>query len=228
MNGAIAHRFRLIVFDCDGTLVDSQHMIVAAMAAAWRSLDLPEPDPGAVRRVVGLTLEQAMLVLRPDADERLVARLAAAYRREAVAQRQREDYHEPLFPGIREALDAIAGREVLLGIATGKNRRGLLYTLERHGLADRFVTLQTADRAPSKPHPAMLHQAMAEVGADPGSTVLVGDTSFDMEMALNARAAAIGAGWGYHAPDELVRAGAGVVVMSPAELPAVLATYGEE
>ncbi|MFZ5792162.1 MAG: HAD-IA family hydrolase [Pseudomonadota bacterium] len=221
------HRFRLIVFDCDGTLVDSQHMIVAAMAAAWRSLDLPEPDPAAVRRVVGLTLEQAMAALRPDADERLVARLAAAYRREAVAQRQREDYREPLFPGIREALDAIDGPDVLFGIATGKNRRGLLHTLAQHGLADRFVTLQTADRAPSKPHPAMLHQAMDEAGADPGSTVLIGDTSFDMEMALNARTAAIGAGWGYHAPDELVRAGAGRVIASPAELPAVLATYGE-
>lgn len=221
------HRFRLIVFDCDGTLVDSQHMIVAAMATAWRSLDLPDPDPAAVRRVVGLTLEQAVTVLRPDADERLVARLAAAYRREAVAQRQREDYHEPLFPGIREALDAIDGPDVLLGIATGKNRRGLLHTLEQHGLADRFVTLQTADRAPSKPHPAMLHQAMDEAGVDPGSTVLVGDTSFDMEMARNARTASVGAGWGYHAPNELARAGAGRVIASPAELPTALATYGE-
>jgi len=222
------HPFKLIMFDCDGTLVDSQHTIVASMASAWRSLDLREPDPAAVRQVVGLTLETAIAALQPDADEQMLARLAAAFRREAVAARQSDRYREPLFPGILEALDAIAGPGTVFGIATGKNLRGLRHTLEAHGLTERFVTLQTADRAPSKPHPAMLHQAMAEIGVDPASTVLVGDTSFDMEMAQNAGTAGIGAGWGYHEPSDLARAGAGRVILRPDELPAALANYGEQ
>ncbi|QEX21913.1 haloacid dehalogenase [Hypericibacter adhaerens] len=222
-----AHPFKLVMFDCDGTLVDSQHTIVASMSAAWRSLGLSEPDPAAVRRVVGLTLETAIAALQPDADEQMLARLAAVFRREAVAARQSERYHEPLFPGIIEALDAIEGPEVIFGIATGKNLRGLRHTLELHGLTRRFITLQTADRAPSKPHPAMLHQAMAEIGAEPASTVLIGDTSFDMEMAQNAGTAGIGAGWGYHDPADLTRAGAGRVILRPEELPAALANYGE-
>jgi phosphoglycolate phosphatase len=222
------HPFKLVMFDCDGTLVDSQHTIVASMAAAWRSLDLQEPDPAAVRRVVGLTLETAIGALQPDADDQMLARLAAAFRREAVAARQSDRYREPLFPGILEALDAIAGPEIVFGIATGKNMRGLRHTLEAHGLTERFITLQTADRAPSKPHPAMLRQAMAEIGVDPASTVLVGDTSFDMEMAQNAGTAGIGAGWGYHEPSDLARAGAGRVILRPDELPAALANYGEQ
>jgi phosphoglycolate phosphatase len=222
------HPFKLVMFDCDGTLVDSQHTIVASMAAAWRSLDLQEPDPAAVRRVVGLTLETAIGALQPDADNQMLARLAAAFRREAVAARQSDRYREPLFPGILEALDAIAGPEIVFGIATGKNMRGLRHTLEAHGLTERFITLQTADRAPSKPHPAMLRQAMAEIGVDPASTVLVGDTSFDMEMAQNAGTAGIGAGWGYHEPSDLARAGAGRVILRPDELPAALANYGEQ
>jgi phosphoglycolate phosphatase len=223
----VSHAFKLIMFDCDGTLVDSQHTIVASMTAAWRSLHLQEPDPAAVRRVVGLTLETAIAVLRPEADDQMLARLAAAFRREAVAARQSDRFREPLFPGILEAIDAIDGPGVVLGIATGKNMRGLRHTLEAHGLTDRFITLQTADRAPSKPHPGMLHQAMAEIGVDPGSTVLVGDTSFDMEMAQNAGTAGIGAGWGYHEPSDLARAGAGRVILRPDELPTALAKYGE-
>jgi phosphoglycolate phosphatase len=223
----VSHAFKLVMFDCDGTLVDSQHTIVAAMASAWRSLDLQELDPAAIRRVVGLTLETAIAMLLPDADGSMVAKLAAAFRREAIAARQNAGYHEPLFPGILDAIEAIDGPGVAFGIATGKNLRGLRHTLEAHGLTNRFITLQTADRSPSKPHPAMLRQAMTEIGVDPASTVLIGDTSFDMEMAQNAGTGGIGAGWGYHEPEDLVRAGAGRVALKPEELPTALANYGE-
>lgn len=186
---------RLCVLDCDGTLVDSQHVIVAAMADAWRDCGrAAAPDPDAVRRVVGLPLDEAIGRLAPDGD---VDRLAVAYRRAAHRLQRDAAPHEPLYPGVAAALDAVGAAGFLLGIATGKGRRGLRATLERHGILDRFATLQTADDAAGKPAPDMLLRAMAETGADPDSTVMVGDTTFDMAMARAARVSAIGVSWGH-------------------------------
>lgn len=212
------HGFRLILFDCDGTLVDSQHFIVATMAAAFAQFGLAAPTPATIRRLVGLRLEDVVASLRP-ADAAVSAdELADAYRREAIAARTRPGYAEPLFPGIREALDHIDGPEVWFGIATGKRRRGLLHTLESHGLRDRFVTLQTADDNPGKPHPAMVERAMREVGVDAADTALIGDTSFDMQMACHAGVAALGVEWGYHSAQELRAAGARALVSQPDDL----------
>ncbi len=208
----------LVVFDCDGTLVDSQHMIVAAMQAAFESRGHPPPEPEAVRSIIGLSLEAAVDALIPEKDPVEVAALTQAYKDAFLALR-RADHHDPLFPGTREALDALKAREdVLLGIATGKSRRGLDVVLEREGLRSHFFTLQTADDAPSKPHPAMIERAMAETGVAPERTVMVGDTSFDMQMARQAGTGALGVAWGYHPVTRLVSAGAHHVADSFSQL----------
>jgi phosphoglycolate phosphatase len=212
---------RLFVFDCDGTLVDSQHNIVAAMAAAWARHDLPAPHAADVRRIVGLSLEIAVARLLPAADGATHRALAEAYREIVHGLRAGNVQgvtEEPLFPGIRELIEALAAPEIFLGVATGKNLRGLEHTLHVHGLRERFHTLQTADRCRSKPDPEMVLRAMAETGIEAGSTVVIGDTSFDMEMARSAGATAIGVAWGYHEMAELTQAGAHAIIRQPADL----------
>ena len=125
---------------------------------------------------------------------------------------------EPLYDGVPALLDDLDAEGWLLAVATGKSDRGLGFCLDCHGLADRFVSLQTADRHPSKPHPSMLEQAMADAGAEPAATLMIGDTSYDMLMAKAAGARAVGVAWGYHPPEELIAAGADYVAQSPADL----------
>ncbi|MGQ9369715.1 HAD-IA family hydrolase [Azospirillum sp. ST 5-10] len=207
----MATPLRLALFDCDGTLVDSQHLIVASMAAAWRAHGLGDPDPRAVRRMVGLPLAQAIAVLLPDVDGARHQAVADSYR-DAFFELRSAAAPEPLFPGMREALDALDAAGVLLGIATGKSRRGLTAVLEAHGLTSRFVTLQTGDTGPGKPHPDMVHRALAESGAEAAATVMIGDTTYDMQMARSARIASVGVSWGYHEVPELRAAGADRIV----------------
>lgn len=218
------HAFRLVVFDFDGTLVDSQHAIAEAMGLAFSDIGVAPPATRDVRRVVGLKLEVAISRLLPESvDDEGVRRAAARYREAFFEIRTRRDFEEPLFPGVHDALAVLNRPEVCLAIATGKNRRGLLAGLERHELADFFVTLKTADDGPGKPHPAILQDAMAEVGAAPEETVVIGDTSFDMAMARSAGAMGIGAGWGYHTAEELSEAGASKVLDGLSEVPGALA-----
>jgi phosphoglycolate phosphatase len=202
---------RLILFDCDGTLVDSQHMIVDTMTDVFEEQGLPVPSREAVLGIIGLSLEQAVATLLGE-DAGRTAEMAARYRTAFHARRTQAPL-EPLYPGARDVVAALSDRDdTLLGIVTGKSRRGLNAVLGGHELLERFVTLQTADDAPSKPHPAMVLQAIAETGADPADTVVVGDTRFDMEMARAAGAGAVGVGWGYHARETLPSAGAEVVL----------------
>jgi phosphoglycolate phosphatase len=221
-----AHSFRLIVFDVDGTLVDSQHAIMAVMAAAFAAEGLPAPALAAVRQQVGLGIEETMARLLPEAEEALHRRLSQGFREAAYALRSTRGFAEPLYPGIREALDGLRHPEVFLAIATGKARRGLDHTLSSHSLTALFHSLQTVDSNPSKPHPAMLLNAMAEVGVEPSETVFIGDSVFDMAMAANARTAALGVAWGYHDPEDLRAAGAGRIIQSPGELGPTLAEMG--
>ncbi|MBM3950361.1 MAG: HAD-IA family hydrolase [Rhodospirillales bacterium] len=214
---------RLAVFDCDGTLVDSQHSIVAAMRAACAAQELAEPSAEKIRRVVGLHLLEAIRALLPTESDGTIERVHADYIAVFRDLRARDLVQDPLYPGAREAIECLNVTGWLLGVATGKSHRGLMATLERHVLADRFATLQTADRAAGKPHPEMLHKAMAETGADPSATVMIGDTTFDMTMARAARTRAVGVAWGYHHADELRAAGADCIVSRFAELPAALA-----
>jgi phosphoglycolate phosphatase len=197
---------RLAVFDCDGTLVDSLGAIAAAMARSFEANGLPPPTPHDVQGIVGLPLLDAIDRISPEgADlERLREGYAEAYR-ELIAD---PAMHEPLYEGALDALAALEEAGVLLGVATGKGRRGLHGVLERHGIRDRFVTLKTSDDGPGKPNPHMLIAAMEEVGTDPADTIMIGDTTFDIVMAANAGVAAIGVTWGYHGAAELKAAGA--------------------
>lgn len=210
---------KLILFDCDGTLVDSQHVIVAAMGRAFTRAGLAVPPREAVLGIVGLSLVEAMQRLG-EGDPRFPAeRLADLYRAAFRELRTEPDFNEPMFPGMRALIDTLAARDdVLLGIATGKSQRGVAAVLGHQGLEGRFVTIQTADDAPSKPHPAMVLQAMAATGAEAMDTVLIGDTSFDMVMARAAGARAVGVTWGYHAQDLLRQSGAERLVSDADEL----------
>jgi len=214
---------RLVLLDCDGTLVDSQAAIVAAMADAFVACSLAPPENAAVRRVVGLSLPAAMAKLLPQAEAIECHRLAEAYKDAHLARRLAGEPQGELFDGALAAIDNLKANGYILGMATGKSRRGLDSILERFGLHDRFTVLQTADDAPSKPHPAMVEQAMFAAGAVPETTVMVGDTTFDMTMARAASVAAVGVAWGYHDAADLYDAGATVVLDAFDELAGLVA-----
>lgn len=204
---------RLAVFDCDGTLVDSQRSIVAAMHAAFDLHGLERPESARIRRVVGLPLEEAIRRLVPVDGLDTIGGLARAYK--DAFSRHRESgagSEELLYPGVAETLQGLGKKGWSMGVATGKSLRGLRAVLDQHRLGSHFVTLQTSDVGPGKPAPDMLLRAMAETGVAARHTVMIGDTTFDMEMAVNARVKAIGVGWGYHAPEELTAAGATILV----------------
>ncbi|HWT13622.1 MAG TPA: HAD-IA family hydrolase [Allosphingosinicella sp.] len=209
---------RLALFDCDGTLVDSQHNICLAMETCFAEAGLEPPPRERTRSVVGLSLIEAMRTMLPEESDDRHGELADAYKRAFQAMRGAGLAEEPLYAGVAELIEALEADGWLLGIATGKSDRGLALCLDGHGLAGRFATLQTADRHPSKPHPSMIEQAMAEAGAAPMTTLMIGDTSYDMAMARAAGVTAIGVAWGYHPPEALVRAGADHVVAAPLDI----------
>jgi len=215
---------RLAIFDCDGTLVDSGATIAKALEAAFGKNGLELPPPEVSRKIIGLSLTEAMAVLLPGSPRETHLELAEDYKRAFWNLRSAGEVEEPLFEGVLELLDALENDGWLLGVATGKSDRGLRLCLESHGIHARFVSLQTADRHPSKPHPSMVAEAIAEAGAAPSTSIVIGDTSFDMAMALGAGARGIGAGWGYHDADELIEAGAIAVATRPLD---VLEIIGE-
>jgi phosphoglycolate phosphatase len=203
----------LVIFDCDGTLVDSQLNIIAAMAHAFGAEGLPAPSRAAVLSVVGLSLPEAFTVLAEAHAPSIQMRLADHYRGAFSAAHGREREHEQLYPGIRDTVLSLAARDnVVLGIATGKSKRGVARLLEREAWHPHFITIQTADDHPSKPHPSMILKAMSDAGVGPDATVMIGDTTFDMQMAREAGVRALGVGWGYHAETLLREAGAHATV----------------
>ena len=211
-----------VVFDCDGTLVDGQASICEAMEAAFAGAALAAPSRNAIRRIVGLSLPQALRDLAPGASDDQRAIVVEGYKTAFRTARTEGRLHEPLFDGMEDLLRRLHGRGITLGVATGKSDRGLSSCLKTHGIADLFATLQTADRYPSKPDPTMLEAALFEAGATADQAVMVGDTSFDMEMARAAGVRAVGVSWGYHAPAELLEYGACGVADTMAELEALI------
>ncbi|WP_412505374.1 HAD-IA family hydrolase [Roseovarius sp. SYSU LYC5161] len=197
---------RLIVFDVDGTLVDSQRDIVGAMRHAFATAGVPVPERSAILRIVGLSLDVAIPRLAPDTPPAMHRRMVDWYKDAYVQLRSEAGAAEssPLYDhaqAIVEGLHAVPGN--ILGIATGKSRRGLDKLLDGHGIRHLFLTQQVSDHHPSKPHPSMLHAAMDETGIERGNAVMIGDTSYDMEMARAAGVTGIGVGWGYHGPDAM-------------------------
>ena len=212
---------RLAVFDCDGTLVDGQAAVCEAMEAAFAAAGLSAPARGQIRRIVGLSLPVAIRHLAPEQEDRH-GELVDGYRQAFFALREQGRVDEPLFDGIRDLVGALHAAGWKLGVATGKSDRGVRGCLTGHGIVDLFCTLQTADRHPSKPHPSMLEQAIAEALAQPETTVMIGDTAYDIEMARAAGVRAIGVAWGYHAAEELLAAGAEAVAQDAAHLEELL------
>jgi len=214
---------RLIVFDCDGTLVDSLFAIQHAMKLGFESIGMDAPTPDAVRGIVGLSVPQAVAALAPGHPPETLAALDRAFRASAIAHREAgPEADGQLYPGTIAALERLTTPETLMAVATGKARRGLEHTLDALALRRFFIATQTADDAPSKPHPGMLQNCERQTGVAPSQTVMIGDTTFDIEMARAHDCKAVGVSWGYHPVDALRAAGAHVIIDDFDELDAAL------
>ena len=224
-------RLKLAVFDMDGTLIDSQRMIVGAMERGFAAAGLTPPSTGQTLSIVGLSLPVAIATLAPGLTAREVEALTATYKAQYLQLREElgGQVESPLYPGARAALERLAARdEVLLGVATGKSHRGLLRAVAEHDLGAFFHTLQSADGHPSKPHPSMLFKALQETGGEAADAVMIGDTEFDIEMGRAAGMTTIAVSWGYHPEARLRAAGAHHIIHDYAELDAALAlAWGE-
>jgi phosphoglycolate phosphatase len=193
-------QFELIVFDWDGTLMDSEARIVGCMRRAFDELEQPVPAPEVARDVIGLGLDQAMRRLHPSADDALRGELITRYRHHFLRS---DPSASPLFDGARETVVELHGRELLLAVATGKSRVGLEQALDDSGLRPYFHALRCAEQTQSKPHPQMLLELLEELGVRPGDALMVGDTEYDMQMAQNAGVPALAVAYGVHSRERL-------------------------
>jgi phosphoglycolate phosphatase len=207
-------RFDLLIFDWDGTLMDSAGVIVACIQAASRDMGLPVPSREAASHIIGLGLRQALEILFPELPEAEHPLLAEHYRRHYLGQ----DAEIPLFEGAHELICELRGRGHLLAVATGKARRGLDRAFAHSGLEPYFNASRTADETHSKPHPAMIEELLAELMVDKARALMIGDTSHDLEMARGAGIASLGAGYGAHPPEGLADYGPLAVCRSFPEL----------
>jgi phosphoglycolate phosphatase len=210
---------RLVLFDCDGTLADSFGLICETMRRCFLSAGLPEPELSATQGIIGLSLDRAIHQLAPTLTSAELPGLVELYRQEFHKVRAEGTFPERLFPGVEPLLRRLALRDdLLLGMVTGKSRRGVRLVVDAHGLEGIFPVVRTADDCPSKPHPAMVLECCAEMGVDPGATVVVGDAVFDMQMARAAGADALGVSWGAQDPATLLASGASAVAFTVDDL----------
>jgi phosphoglycolate phosphatase len=216
----------MVVFDCDGTLVDSQHGIIAATAFALEQEGLVMPPREKVLGAVGLPIEVALKRHAPDADADMLARILDNYRAESVRLAGQDDRGQVMFPGMQDIVRWLGSEDnVVMGIVTMKSRRGLNRVVDAYDIRPFFQSLKSADDGPGKPAPDLLLDAMSELGVKHEQTVMVGDTSFDMMMARAAGCYAVGVGWGYQSVEELEESGAHEIVMTPDDLRETLKVF---
>jgi len=197
-------KYRLVVFDWDGTLMDSVGHIVASMQGAMTDMDLPVLAPEAIRNIIGLGMREAVHALFPDdRSDVFLERFTGRYRDYYFAP----DAPQKLFPGAERMLQALREEGYLLAVATGKSRHGLDHALSETGLDAMFHTSRTADETASKPDPRMLVEILAHLDVPPAAAVMVGDTEYDLDMASRAGMASVGVSFGVHAPERLRRHG---------------------
>ncbi|UDG83193.1 HAD-IA family hydrolase [Candidatus Vallotia lariciata] len=192
-------QFNLIVFDWDGTLIDSTPHIIRSIQRACQDLGFPVPDSASASYIIGLELHDALQIAVPALDPSQYFLLAERYRVHYLSG----DLHIKLFPGVREMLNELCAADYLLAIATGKSRGGLNRALNLVQLMTMFDATRCADESFSKPHPAMLHSLMQELGQDAARTLMIGDTTHDLQMASNAGIAAVAVSYGAHPAEKL-------------------------
>jgi phosphoglycolate phosphatase len=211
---------KLVLFDCDGTLVDSVRLIHETMARTFVHFGYSRPEVSATKAIIGLTLDIAIARLqgKSHVDDEAMA-MTAHYKAIQADVRAEPGMTQSLFDGIRPLIETLASRDdLLIGAVTGKSRRGLSHVLETHGFAPHFIVSRTADDSPSKPHPAMVTECCDETGMSPRDSIVVGDAVYDMQMAKAAGATAIGVSWGYTSVEDLQKSGADIIVHHPQDL----------
>ncbi|WP_421361358.1 HAD-IA family hydrolase [Agrobacterium rosae] len=212
---------KLVLFDCDGTLVDSVGLIHEVMARTFVHFGYDRPDVSLTKSIIGLTLDIAIARMqgKPHVDDEAVA-MTLHYKSIYAQTRAEAGFQEPVFDGITAMIETLAKREdLLMGAVTGKSRRGLDLIMDTHGFRQHFIVSRTADDCPSKPHPAMVTECCSQTGIVPADTIVIGDAIYDMQMAKAAGAKAIGVAWGYASVDDLWKAGADAIVEHPSEIP---------
>lgn len=210
---------KLVLFDCDGTLVDSANVIHRCMQASFSDHGFVQPSLSETKSIIGLSLHHAIEILLKDQKTEQLDKMVQDYKDHFFKIRTNENLLEPLYDGIRDLLDHLVGQEeLILGVVTGKSTRGLIAILEGHALSHHFLPMRTADDCPSKPHPAMVIECCDEVGIDVSSTYVIGDSTFDMDMANHAKAKSIGVDWGYASVAELEKSGANHIVSKPSDI----------
>lgn len=218
---------KLVLFDCDGTLVDSAHLIHEVMVRTFRHFELDEPQAASTHSIIGLTLDTAIARMRGlDAVDAQATAMMAHYKSIFAATRVEAGFQEPLYPGIDAVIAELSRQDdLILGAVTGKSRRGLSMVCETHGWTGTFFVARTADDCPSKPHPAMVLECCDVTGISPADTIVIGDSIYDMEMAKAAGAHALGVSWGYAAVDELKRAGADRIADAASDIPLLIRDF---
>lgn len=212
---------KLVLFDCDGTLVDSVGLIHEVMARTFLHFGHNRPEMSLTKSIIGLTLDIAIARMqgKPHVDDEAIA-MTAHYKSIYAATRAEAGFQELLFAGITAMIGTLAQRDALLmGAVTGKSRRGLDLIMDTHGFRQHFIVSRTADDCPSKPHPAMVTECCSQTGIVPADTIVIGDAIYDMQMAKAAGAKAVGVAWGYASVEDLWKAGADAIVEHPSEIP---------